>query len=104
MRKHQYIEKVPPSYQQLLFAAVDAWTEYSQQKAPIVTFETKYVDWKCFRCSHPIKVRFNTTKIKDMYCTRCRPHAIHHLNALQVRYFSAFKEHIRFTIEKNSGI
>ena len=46
MAKHyNKLEEHHPTYEQQVLHAVDAWTEYSVLRKPVVRFETKYVQW-----------------------------------------------------------
>lgn len=102
MKKHSFYSKIQPTSLQLLRSAADAWLEYSLNKTKLKT--SNNVTWKCFRCSKPIHVKYNTTSVKDMYCVRCRPKVLRYKTGLLIRYFSQFKEKVRNQIMKNTGL
>lgn len=104
MRKHQFYEKAIRTNEQLMYDAVDAWTNYSEQKVPPVTLDTDYVEWKCFKCSRKIYVKYNTKKVRYMFCPGCRPHFVRNVNAILLRYYIAFKEHVNSIILRNTGL
>lgn len=103
-RRYQKLEAFHPSYEQLVIKAVDAWSEYSVRRNPWVHFETKYVQWKCYKCSKPILVKYNITRFRYLYCERCRPRFVRIVDGIMLRYFVTFKEHVRKILLHNAGL
>lgn len=105
MAKHyNKLEEHHPTYEQQVLHAVDAWTEYSVLRKPVVRFETKYVQWKCYKCSKPILVKWNVSRFRYLYCERCRPGHVRVVDGIMLRYFMRFKDYVRRLVLFNMGL
>lgn len=103
-RDYNKIEKHHPTYEQQLLHSVDAWTEYAVLRKPVVKFETQYIQWRCYKCSKPILVKYNISRFRYLYCERCRPRFVRVVDAIMLRYFLRFKDHVKQLILFNMGL
>jgi hypothetical protein len=104
MRKHEYTLAKVTDESTLLLDCVDSWLRFSERVCPPVQLDSALVDWHCYQCSKSIKVNWQTSNIRSLYCDRCRPVRLYHHSALQLRYMNMFKTHVRNTILKNNGL
>lgn len=102
-RRHTYQSSLTPTQDQLLFATVDAWVGYSENRMKRAARSSEYVHWRCFNCSCDIRVHYKNSNLRNLYCKECRPKVVRK-NGVILRYMMLFKNHVRAIILNNTKI
>lgn len=103
MKRHSYLTSVPLTDDQLLISSTNAWVSYAENKQKRNSVSSPYVQWKCFNCSKLIKVHYQTTNCKSLYCPDCRPKRLKK-TGVHIRYLMMFKNHVRALILKHTSL
>ncbi|AFF28163.1 gp165 [Sphingomonas phage PAU] len=90
-------------HSELLDNYVQSWIERSFQIIPPHSMDTNYITWKCFGCSKPLSVKFDSVNHKDFCCKNCKHFAVGKPNAIMLRFMWSFNMHIQSRIINNSA-
>lgn len=103
MRRHTYISEIEPTEEQLLISSVKAWISYAENTQKRNAKSSPNVVWKCFACGKKIRVNYRNTRLRFLYCDKCRP-AFVKKNGILLRYYMMFQNHVRAILLKNTNI
>lgn len=87
----------------LLENYVSAWVERSFQIIPLHSMNTDLVPWKCFGCSKPMVVKYDSVDHKDFTCKNCKHFSVGSKpNAIMLRFMWSFNVMVQNRLITNS--
>lgn len=103
VRVKEHPNNLTTLHEVLLDNYVNAWVERTFQIIPPHTMDTNLVPWKCFGCSTPMHIRFDSNNHKDFCCPNCKHFSIGSKpNAIMLRFIWSFNIMVQNRLIKNS--